>query len=159
MVWRKCQARGGQYMRMTLRHPQRRRFCAALPAHGWLLAIPTLAGSADYAFCESFDWRRGLDRNFTQATAFYAVILLSVGFGVCMDFVGINLMRFLYWSAVINGVLTPFLIFGILLIAGDAKIMKKETSSRLNRAVVGLTTLAMFAAALAMFYGAWKGGS
>jgi hypothetical protein len=37
--------------------------------------------------------------------------------------------------------------------------MKKETSSLLNRAVVSLTTLAMFAAALAMFYGAWKGGS
>ena len=54
--------------------------------------------------------------------------------------------------------LAPFLLFGILLIAGDAKIMKKETSSLLNRAVVGLTTLAMFAAALAMFYGAWKGG-
>ena len=76
-----------------------------------------------------------------------------------MDFLGINPMRFLFWSAVINGVLAPFLLIGILLIAGDAKIMKKETSSLLNRAVVSLTTLAMFAAALAMFYGAWKGGS
>lgn len=133
-------------------------YALAIVAVG-LLAIPTLAGSAGYAFCESFNWRRGLDRSFNQATAFYAVILLSVGFGVGMDFIGINPMRFLFWSAVINGVLAPFLLFGILLIAGDAKIMKKETSSRLNRAVVGLTTLAMFAAALAMFYGAWKGGS
>jgi NRAMP (natural resistance-associated macrophage protein)-like metal ion transporter len=133
-------------------------YALAIVAVG-LLAIPTLAGSAGYAFCESFNRPRGLDRNFAQATAFYAVILLSVGFGVCMDFVGINPMRFLFWSAVINGVLAPFLLFGILLIAGDAKIMKKETSSLLNRAVVGLTTLAMFAAALAMFYGAWKGGS
>ena len=133
-------------------------YALAIVAVG-LLAIPTLAGSAGYAFSESFNWPRGLDRKFPQATAFYSVILLSVGFGVCMDFIGINPMRFLFWSAVINGVLAPFLLFGILLIAGDAKIMKKETSSLLNRAVVGLTTLAMFAAALAMFYGAWKGGS
>lgn len=133
-------------------------YALAIVAVG-LLAIPTLAGSAGYAFSESFNWRRGLDRNFAQATAFYAVILLSVGFGVCMDFIGINPMRFLFWSAVINGVLAPFLLFGILLIAGDAKIMKKETSSLLNRAVVGMTTLAMFAAAAAMFYGAWMGDS
>lgn len=133
-------------------------YALAIVAVG-LLAIPTLAGSAGYAFSESFNWPRGLDRKFPQATAFYTVILLSVGFGVCMDFIGINPMRFLFWSAVINGVLAPFLLFGILLIAGDAKIMKKETSSLLNRAVVSLTTLAMFAAALAMFYGAWKGGS
>jgi NRAMP (natural resistance-associated macrophage protein)-like metal ion transporter len=133
-------------------------YALAIVAVG-LLAIPTLAGSAGYAFSESFNWPRGLDRKLPQATEFYSVILLSVGFGVCMDFIGINPMRFLFWSAVINGVLAPFLLFGILLIAGDAKIMKKEVSSLLNRAVVGLTTLAMFGAALAMFYGAWKGGS
>jgi Mn2+/Fe2+ NRAMP family transporter len=133
-------------------------YALAIVAVG-LLAIPTLAGSAGYAFSESFNWPRGLDRKLPQAVEFYSVILLSVGFGVCMDFIGINPMRFLFWSAVINGVLAPFLLFGILLIAGDAKIMKKEISSLLNRAVVGLTTLAMFAAALAMFYGAWKGGS
>ena len=96
-------------------------YALAIVAVG-LLAIPTLAGSAGYAFCESFNRPRGLDRNFAQATAFYAVILLSVGFGVCMDFVGINPMRFLFWSAVINGVLAPFLLFGILLIAGVRRL-------------------------------------
>jgi NRAMP (natural resistance-associated macrophage protein)-like metal ion transporter len=133
-------------------------YALAIVAVG-LLAIPTLAGSAGYAFCESFNRPRGLDRDFAHATAFYAVILLSVGFGVGMDFVGINPMRFLFLSAVINGVLAPFLLFGILLIAGDAKIMKNETSSFLNRAAVGVTTLAMFAAAAAMFYGVWQGDS
>jgi Mn2+/Fe2+ NRAMP family transporter len=68
-------------------------------------------------------------------------------------------MRVLFWSAVINGRLAPLLLFGILLIAGDAKIMKKQTSSLLNRIVVGMTTLAMLAAALAMLYGAWNNGS
>ena len=53
--------------------------------------------------------------------------------------------------------LAPFLLCGILVIAGDRAIMKTQTSSLLNRTLVGITTLAMFAAALAMFYGIWHG--
>lgn len=122
-----------------------------------LLAIPTLAGSAGYAFSEAFNWSYGLDKRFSQATAFYGVILLSVGLGTCSDFLDVNPMRFLFLSAVINGVLAPFLLCGILLIAGDKIIMKSQTSSMLNRVVVGVTAVAMFAAALAMFYGLWHG--
>jgi len=136
-------------------------FAAALYAFAivavGLLAIPTLAGSAGYAFSEAFNWPRGLDKKFSQAHAFYGVILLSVALGICSDFLKINPMKFLFWSAVINGVLAPFLLCGILLIAGDRNIMKTQTSSVLNRSVVGITTLAMFGAALVMFYGMWHG--
>lgn len=136
-------------------------FAAALYAFAivavGLLAIPTLAGSAGYAFSEAFNWPHGLSKTFSEAYAFYGVILLSVALGICSDFLKINPMRFLFWSAVINGVLAPFLLCGILLIAGDRTIMKTQTSSMLNRVVVGVTTLAMFAAALAMFYGIWHG--
>jgi NRAMP (natural resistance-associated macrophage protein)-like metal ion transporter len=131
-------------------------YAVAIVAVG-LLAIPTLAGSAGYAFSEAFNWPHGLSKKFSDAGGFYGVILLSVGLGICSDFVGINPMKFLFWSAVINGVLAPFLLCGILLIAGDKNIMKMQTSSLLNRIVVGITTLAMFAAALAMFYGIWHG--
>jgi NRAMP (natural resistance-associated macrophage protein)-like metal ion transporter len=131
-------------------------YALAIVAVG-LLAIPTLAGSAGYAMSESFNWPRGLDKKFSQATGFYAVILISVGAGVCGDFLGINPMRFLFLSAVINGVLAPFLLTGILLVASDAAIMKKQTSSWLSRIFVAVTTIAMFAAALAMLYGAWHG--
>jgi NRAMP (natural resistance-associated macrophage protein)-like metal ion transporter len=131
-------------------------YAVAIVAVG-LLAIPTLAGSAGYAFSEAFNWPHGLSKKFSEAHAFYGVILLSVGLGIGSDFLNVNPMKFLYWSAVINGVLAPFLLCGILLIAGDRTIMKTQTSSALNRIVVGLTTLAMFAAALAMFYGIWNG--
>jgi NRAMP (natural resistance-associated macrophage protein)-like metal ion transporter len=131
-------------------------YAVAIVAVG-LLAIPTLAGSAGYAFSEAFNWPHGLSKKFSDAHAFYGVILLSVAFGICSDFLKVNPMKFLFWSAVINGVLAPFLLCGILLIAGDRTIMKTQTSSLLNRTVVGITTLAMFAAALAMVYGMWHG--
>jgi len=56
----------------------------------------------------------------------------------------------LYWSGVINGILAPFLLVGILLVASDAKIMKGQPSSRLGRTSVALTTLFMFAAVAGM---------
>lgn len=115
------------------------------------LAIPTLAGSAAYAFAELFGWREGIDEQFRGAPAFYAAILIALGAGVAMDFANVNAVRALYWSAVINGLLAPFLLVGILLAASDARLMGGQPSSRLGRATVALTAVAMFAAAIAMF--------
>jgi len=116
-----------------------------------LLAIPTLAGSAAYAFAETFNWRQGIDEKFTRARAFYAVIGVSITIGVAMDFIGISAVKALYWTAVINGLLAPFLLVGILHAASDRKLMRGQPSSWLARLVVGFTTVAMFAAAVAMF--------
>ena len=115
------------------------------------LAIPTLAGSAAYAFAETLGWRQGLDKELKRARAFYALILLSTGVGVGLDFIGINPVKALYWTAVINGLLAPFLLVAILVVASDKKLMQGQPSSRLGWTVVALTTVAMFAAGLAMF--------
>jgi NRAMP (natural resistance-associated macrophage protein)-like metal ion transporter len=116
-----------------------------------LLAIPTLTGSAAYAFAETFHWKEGLDLPMKRARAFYAVIVCSTLIGVAMDFLNINPVKALFWTAVINGVLAPFLLVGILWVACDRKIMKGQPSSMLSRVVVGVTTFLVFGAAIAMF--------
>ena len=116
-----------------------------------LLAIPTLAGSAAYAFAEAFNWRQGIDEQFKRARPFYIIIGISIGAGIAMDFAGISAVKALYWTAVINGLLAPFLLVGILLAATDRKLMRGQPSSLLGSIVVGVTTLAMFAAGVAMF--------
>jgi Mn2+/Fe2+ NRAMP family transporter len=115
------------------------------------LAIPTLAGSAAYAFAETLGWRQGLNKDLKHARAFYTLILLSTGVGVGLDFVGINPVKALYWTAIINGLLAPFLLVAILVVASDKKLMQGQPSSRLGWTVVALTTVAMFAAGVAMF--------
>jgi len=115
------------------------------------LAIPTLAGSAAYAFAETLGWRQGLNKKLKQARAFYTLILLSTGAGVGLDFIGINPVRALYWTAVINGLLAPFLLAAILIVASDRKLMQDQPSSRLGWSVVAITTVVMFAAGVAMF--------
>ena len=116
-----------------------------------LLAIPTLAGSAAYAFAETFNWKQGIDAALSRARAFYAVIGVSIVIGMAIDFVGVSPLKALYWTAVINGLLAPFLMVGILFAASDRVLMRGQPSSRLGRAVVGAAAIAMFAAGIAMF--------
>jgi NRAMP (natural resistance-associated macrophage protein)-like metal ion transporter len=115
------------------------------------LAIPTLAGSAAYACAEIFRWRQGLDKTLKQARYFYAIILLSTAAAVCINFVGINPVKALYWTAVINGLLAPFLLVAILIVASDRRLMHWQPSSQVGWAVVAITTVAMFVAGVAMF--------
>jgi NRAMP (natural resistance-associated macrophage protein)-like metal ion transporter len=115
------------------------------------LAIPTLAGSAAYAFAETLGWRQGLEKKLKQARWFYALILLSTGVGVVLNFAGINPVKALYWTAVINGLLAPFLLVAILIVASDRTLMQGQPSSRVGWIVVAITTGAMFFAGVAMF--------
>jgi Mn2+/Fe2+ NRAMP family transporter len=68
-----------------------------------------------------------------------------------MDFANVNPVKTLYWTAIINGLLAPFLLTGILLVASDRKLMQNQPSSHLGQITVGLTTVFMFVAAVAMF--------
>jgi NRAMP (natural resistance-associated macrophage protein)-like metal ion transporter len=116
-----------------------------------LLAIPTLTGSAAYALAETFAWREGLDQKFRGARPFYLVIIVSTLVGMAMDFLSVNPVRALYWTAVINGLLAPFLLLGIIFVAVDRKLMKDQPSSIPSIVVVSLATLLMFGAAIGMF--------
>jgi len=116
-----------------------------------LLAIPTLAGSAAYSLAETFGWKQGLDRSFRSAPRFYVVVVLAMLGGIGLDFADVNPLRALYWSAVLNGLLAPLLLVGILAVAVDEKLMGGQPSSWLGRIAVGFATLLMLGAGVAMF--------
>ncbi|MFN8572420.1 MAG: divalent metal cation transporter [Gemmatimonadaceae bacterium] len=131
------------------------RFAALLYTLGLLgtgfLAIPTLTGSSAYAFAEIFGWRQGMDEQLRGAPAFYAVLSLSLAMGVLLDFLNISPVRALFYSAVLNGLLAPVLLFGILMVARDKTLMRGQTSSMIGQVTVGVAVLVMGAAAIAMF--------
>lgn len=115
------------------------------------LAIPTLTGSAAYALAETFGWDEGLDAPLKQAKAFYTVILISTLFAIIFDYSDINPIKALYWSAIVNGLIAPFILLGIFFVIRDRVIMKGQPSSTLGQFAVGGTTLMMFLAAIGMF--------
>jgi Mn2+/Fe2+ NRAMP family transporter len=116
-----------------------------------ILTIPTLSCSAAYAFSELFGWREGISLDFRHAPAFYMVVGTSMASGIALDFANVNPVKALYWTAIINGLLAPFLLTGILLVASDPRIMHNQPSSMLGRATVAVTTVLMLGAAVGMF--------
>jgi len=92
------------------------------------LAVPILAGSGAYALSELMSWNSGLEEKFSQAKGFYLVITFSIFVGLAMNFLGINPIKALYWSAFLNGVIALPLLAIIMKIGGDKKIMGHETN-------------------------------
>jgi NRAMP (natural resistance-associated macrophage protein)-like metal ion transporter len=114
-----------------------------------LLAVPILTGSAAYAVCETFGWKCSLDAKPGRAKEFYLVLGLSTLGGVLIDYVGINPMDALFWTAVINGFLSPPLLVVIMLIANNERVMGKRVNGRWENVLGWTTTVVMFAAAVA----------
>jgi NRAMP (natural resistance-associated macrophage protein)-like metal ion transporter len=117
-----------------------------------LLAIPTLAGSAAYALAEAAGWQEGLGRKLSDARAFYGVIAVSILVGVALNFVGINPIRALYLSAILNGIAAPPLILMMLLLSNSAAV-RRHKGGRISDALVGITFLVMAAAAVTFLVG------
>jgi NRAMP (natural resistance-associated macrophage protein)-like metal ion transporter len=117
-----------------------------------LLAVPVLAGSASYALSEAFSWHEGLYRKFKRAHGFYGVITIATLFGLLINFVGIDPVKALIFSAVFNGVAAVPLIYLVARIAKNENIMGEYKSRRLSRVVITITFFVMLFAAITMFF-------
>jgi NRAMP (natural resistance-associated macrophage protein)-like metal ion transporter len=90
-----------------------------------LLAVPILAGSAAYAIGEGCKWPVGLSRKPRQATAFYSVLTAATMLGVGMTLSPIDPIKALYWSAVINGVVSVPVMSVVMVMTAERKVMGK----------------------------------
>jgi Mn2+/Fe2+ NRAMP family transporter len=115
-----------------------------------MLAIPVLAGSSAYAVAELEGWKEGLDNKPWQAAGFYTVIALGVVLGVGMDYSGIDPIKALFWSAVLNGVIAVPMMFAMMYVVSSRKLMGDFTAGRSLKALGWISTLVMLAAAVAM---------
>ena len=115
------------------------------------LAVPVLSGSAAYALSEAFNWPEGLARTLKQPPGFYGVIAVATAAGLALNYIGVNPIQALVYTAVINGVVAVPLLFLVARIAERRDIMGEAASGWLSRTLVWLTFAAMAAAAIAMF--------
>lgn len=126
-------------------------FAAGIIGTG-LLAVPVLAGAAAYAMADAFDWRSGLELRPTMAKRFYAIIALSTLIGAALGFTSIDAIEALYWSAVINGVISVPIMVVMMAMASRTEIMGQFVISARLRALGWLCTLAMAVAVLVMLF-------
>ena len=123
-------------------------FAAGIIGTG-LLAVPVLAGSAAYALSETMGWSEGLDMLPRRARGFYGTIAVATLAGLGLNFTGIDPIKALYWSAVLNGVLAAPLMVVMLLIATNREVMGGLVLPLWLRALGWLATLVMMAASVA----------
>lgn len=117
-----------------------------------LLAIPILTGSAAYAVAESLGWKYGLDRKVARAKPFYAVIAASTFIGMLINFIGLNPIDALFWTAVINGVIAAPLLVIIMLISQNKTVMGKHRVGPLTTALGWITVAIMAVATVALLF-------
>ncbi len=116
-----------------------------------MLGVPVLAGSSAYAISEAMAWRASLDRKPRLAPKFYGVLVVAMLLGVALDYLGLDAVKMLFWSAVANGVLAPPLIVLVVLLTSDRSVMGDRVSPPLLKWMGWLAALVMTGAALAMF--------
>lgn len=114
-----------------------------------LLAIPVLAGSSSYAIAESLGWKEGLYRGLNQAYAFYGIIIISMLVGLGMNFIGLNPIKALIYSAIVNGLVAPVILFFILRISSNKRVMGHWVNRRSTTYIGWVITLLMAASGVA----------
>jgi NRAMP (natural resistance-associated macrophage protein)-like metal ion transporter len=116
-----------------------------------MLAVPVLAGSCAYAIAEASAWRGSLDQRPHRAKRFYIVLVVAMALGVALNYAGLDAIKLLFTTAVINGVLAPPLVLIVLLLTGDRTVMGDAVNSRTVSFLGWLTFVVMVVAAVGLF--------
>ena len=116
-----------------------------------LLAIPVLSASSAFALSDTFGWKEGLEKKFSQAKSFYSVIIASTLIGLWITFSHISPIQALILAAVINAVVTVPILFIVMRIANDRKILEDKINSRFSNIIGWLTFAIMTVSVIVMF--------
>jgi len=130
-------------------------FSAGIIGTGFL-AVPVLAGSAAYAMAGAFRWKNSLALKPDMAKRFYGIIAIATLIGVALCFTPIDPIKALYWSAVINGVISVPIMVVMMLMASRPDVMGRFVIGPNLRWLGWGGALAMAIAVAGMF---WSFGS
>jgi NRAMP (natural resistance-associated macrophage protein)-like metal ion transporter len=117
-----------------------------------LLAIPVLAGSLAYAVAETFRWPASLETEPRKARRFYATLAAAILGAILLNFLGIDPIRALYWSAVVNGIVAVPLMFLLMSMAMNRVVVGKFVLPAYFRIAGWIATFVMLLACIGFFW-------
>ena len=124
-----------------------------------LLAMPVLAGSVAYAVAEAFRWPASLESKPRQALKFYLVVAGATLTALVLNFAGLNPIRALYWSAVVNGVAAAPLMAMLMIMCANSSVVREFTLPVYLRVVGWAATCVMLLASLGFLISTARGGN
>src|ERR1700761_6293925 len=121
-----------------------------------LLAVPVLAGSAAYGVAEVFGWHATLEAKAPDAVGFYSIIAAATAIGFGLGFTGIDAIKMLVWSAVLNGIVAVPIMAMMMVIVANSKLMGRFRAKSwliglgwIGTAMMGLAVIALMWSSLA----------
>jgi Mn2+/Fe2+ NRAMP family transporter len=124
-------------------------FASGVVAVGFL-AVPIMTGGAAYDLSQTVGWRSSLHAAPGKARNFYLSIIVFTAAAAAMNFIGLNPMKVLVWSGVVQGFSTPPLMLLIMLMTNNRRIMGDRVNGRAINILGAVTTLIIFAASVAL---------
>jgi Mn2+/Fe2+ NRAMP family transporter len=115
-----------------------------------MLGVPVLAGSSAYAIAEASAWRGSLEKKPRGARRFYTVLAAAMVGGLAIDFAGLDAVKMLFWSAVLNGALAPPLILLVVLLTSNRRVMGERVNSPALKSLGWITLVLMSVATVGM---------
>ena len=125
-------------------------FAAGIVGTG-LLAVPVLAGSAAYGICDALHWKASLEKKPLERRGFYGALALVTLAGVALNFIGLNPIKALFWSAVFNGIAAAPVMVVVMLMASNRKLMGPFVLGWPLRIAGWIATVVMGVASVGMF--------
>jgi Mn2+/Fe2+ NRAMP family transporter len=122
-----------------------------------LLAVPVMTTGAAYDLCQAFGWKHGLHFPPGEVKKFNAAIAVFTIIAMCLNFIGINPMKALVWSSIVQGLSTPFLMLLIMLITTNRRIMGRWINTRPLNVLGWITTAVIFAVSVGLIITWLKG--
>lgn len=117
-----------------------------------LLAVPVLAGAASYALSESFGWENGLHRELKEANSFYGIIIIAMFIGLAINFSGLDSIKALIYTAVLNGLVAPVILVLIVILSSNKEIMGRWVNKKSTTMFGWLLTIIMVLAGVGTIF-------
>ena len=116
-----------------------------------LFAASILPLSTAYTVCEAFGWESSLNSKFVEAPQFYGLysLMIFLGSGIIL-LPNVPLIKIMYYSQVINGILLPFVLIFMLLLINDKRIMGDYVNGRLMNIVSWTTVVILIGLSITM---------
>ncbi|MCI2261870.1 Nramp family divalent metal transporter [Xanthomonas indica] len=126
------------------------------PAAKWLfalgvvgvgfLAVPVMTTGAAYDLVQGIGREGSLHARPREAKLFYATIALVTAIAVGLNFLGVNPMKALVLSGIVQGMSVPPLLLLMMLMSNDRTLMRGHVNSRITNTLGWITVVVTFAA-------------
>jgi Mn2+/Fe2+ NRAMP family transporter len=118
------------------------------------LAVPVMTTGAAYDLAQGLGRNSSLTATLREAPLFYATIAVTTAVAVILNFLGLNPMKALVWSGIVQGFSVPPLLLIMMLMTNDREVLGPRVNGRLTN-VLGWTTVAVTFFATACLITTW----